>query len=151
MRTLLLSLAPLLTLALSCSDDTVAPPADASGDRPVAGLDRGVAAEVSVSREAGHRPDGASREAGTGEAGVKADGGASTPCGAATCNTATHVCVEKSPVGPGVTFTCLPVPPGCETNRTCACLKSALCQGAYNVCTDGSAFNTIHCECPLCQ
>lgn len=79
------------------------------------------------------------------------DGAPGTPCGNSRC-TGLQVCVQRTPIGPSTSFTCESVIKGCEGSslRTCACLGTALCLGAFNVCTDVGD-NTIQCECPACQ
>ncbi len=74
-----------------------------------------------------------------------------TPCGPAlSCDTATEICVAREPVGPAITYACEPVPPGCESDRSCRCAGASLCQGAFSTCADAGP-NAITCECPLCQ
>jgi hypothetical protein len=94
-------------------------------------------------------------DAGTGDKSPKesgADLGPKTACGPSlTCASATEICVESGPVGPSSTFACKPVPSGCTANRTCACVGSALCTGAFNTCHDVNTPNVIYCECPGCQ
>jgi hypothetical protein len=148
MRTPFLVL-PVLSLSVlcACSDDTVKH--DAAADRSV-GVDRPGAVEIGF-RDFVTKP----REAGAREASAREAGGTLditvTVCGTKTCNPSKEICVEKTPVGPSTSYECIAVPAGCETNRTCACVKSAVCVGAYNVCTDINTPNTIRCECPNCQ
>jgi hypothetical protein len=75
-----------------------------------------------------------------------------TPCGPSglVCHTDTEVCVARTPVGPAIVYECKPVPQGCEQDRGCACAGSALCQEAFDVCTETGP-NQLQCECPLCQ
>ena len=80
--------------------------------------------------------------------------GATTPCPPTAdleCDTATEICVVQTPVGPGMTSSCEPVPDGCEADRTCDCAGDDLCKGAFDTCSEGTAENTIVCECPECQ
>ncbi len=143
----LLAVISLLGL-FACSDDTVKRDGPASVDRAVsdrAAGDQGARDSITP-REAQKRS-----ERGASEAGGKLDGGATTTCGNKTCNASLQICVEKAPVGPAISYECVAVPNGCENNRTCACVKSTICVGAYNVCTDVNTPNTVHCECPNCQ
>lgn len=75
-----------------------------------------------------------------------------TPCGpnGLACDAATEVCVARQPVGPGIAYSCEPVPAGCASDRTCGCVGQTLCQGSFDVCSD-SGQNQIICECPVCQ
>jgi hypothetical protein len=76
-----------------------------------------------------------------------------TPCGAGdlSCNEATEICVVNTPVGPGEQVSCMPLPAGCATDRTCGCVGATLCVGSFDVCSERAAPNTIACECPSCQ
>ncbi len=77
---------------------------------------------------------------------------ARTACGPlASCDRASEVCVSRHPVGPAIVHSCVPVPPGCESERSCACAGAALCTGAFALCRDDLGDNRIDCECPLCQ
>ncbi len=75
-----------------------------------------------------------------------------TPCGPSglSCDPANEICVSMTPIGPGTTYSCEPIPGGCEQDRSCACASSALCTGAFALCTD-IAPNSLQCECPQCQ
>jgi hypothetical protein len=75
-----------------------------------------------------------------------------TPCGpdGLTCDPATEVCVAKTPVGPAIVYACVPVPEGCEDDRSCDCAGVALCESPYDVCSE-MGDNQLQCECPLCQ
>ncbi len=73
-----------------------------------------------------------------------------TPCGLTlSCDTATEVCVAREQGGPGVFYSCEPVPTGCESDRTCRCVAATLCQPPSTTCTD-TGLNTITCACPAC-
>jgi len=73
-----------------------------------------------------------------------------TPCGPTlSCDTATEVCVAREQGGPGVFYTCEPVPAGCESDRSCRCVGAALCQPPSTTCTDDGP-NAITCACPAC-
>jgi hypothetical protein len=76
----------------------------------------------------------------------------STPCGpqGMQCDSATEVCVARTPVGPAIIHDCQPVPPGCEGTRTCACVAQTLCVSGFNHCID-EGNNAVTCECPQCQ
>ncbi len=39
---------------------------------------------------------------------------------------------------------------GCDLDRTCACLSSAVCVGLFDVCIDPATVNELRCECPTC-
>lgn len=79
-------------------------------------------------------------------------GTASTPCGPSglSCDTDTEICVATTPVGPGVVYSCEPVPSGCEQDRSCGCAGAVLCEGAFGVCSELGE-NQLQCECPECQ
>ena len=80
--------------------------------------------------------------------------GATTPCPPTPdleCDSATEICVVKTPVGPAETSSCEPVPAGCEEERTCGCAGVELCTGSFDTCSPGEGENTIVCECPQCQ
>ncbi len=67
-----------------------------------------------------------------------------------TCDGATEMCVSRQPIGPAVVYECVPVPSGCELDRTCACAGATLCESPFDACTDtGTA--AIDCECLACQ
>lgn len=142
--------APVLLL-LACSDDT-RPAADARPDQKIVQTDgrpEGPAADR-------RRPDGRAvdaelaPEAGKPDSTTGGDGSAATACGPTLkCLTATEICVVMAEEL-GWTYSCKPVPAGCETDRTCACAGKTLCTGAFNLCVSGSSNNTITCECPAC-
>ena len=75
-----------------------------------------------------------------------------TPCGPSglTCDPTQQICVSKTPVGPAVTYSCEPIPAGCEEDRSCVCAGPALCTSPFTLCTD-IAPNSLQCECPECQ
>ena len=65
----------------------------------------------------------------------------------ADCDPGTHVCVEDvTQLGPR--YHCVPLPPQCNGDKTCACMGSAVCVGAFNQCVDGP--DGISCNCPTC-
>jgi hypothetical protein len=76
---------------------------------------------------------------------------ASIACGTAKCDVATQICVVRTPVGPSETYTCEPIPAGCAADRSCACVSTTVCAGAYSKCTDPGDPDTVVCECPQCQ
>ncbi len=84
---------------------------------------------------------------------LRADGPqARTSCGPfLSCDRETEVCRSRQPIGPAIVYECVPVPSGCESDRSCACAAAALCTGAFAVCRDDLGDNRIDCECPLCQ
>jgi hypothetical protein len=84
---------------------------------------------------------------------LRADGPpARTSCGPfLSCDRNTEVCRSRQPIGPAIVYDCVPVPSGCESDRSCACAAAALCTGAFAVCRDDLGDNRIDCECPLCQ
>jgi hypothetical protein len=147
MQTPWTALALSLSVLCACSDDTVKH--DAAVDRS-ASVDRAVVGEVATRDFVTKPREAGAHEASAREAGAKLDMTV-TVCGTKTCNASTEICVQKEPVGPSISYDCVAVPAGCETNRTCACVKSTVCVGAYNVCTDINTPNTVHCECPNCQ
>jgi len=69
-----------------------------------------------------------------------------TPCGDASCDRKTEVCVGKGPVGPAVLHSCEPVPAGCETDRTCGCLAARLCNAGDTCGGAGAKDNEIFCD-----
>jgi len=72
-----------------------------------------------------------------------------TPCGSSLqCNSLTEVCVVNEAWTKS--YACQAVPKGCETKRTCACLGATVCTGAFNLCNDNAASNTVTCSCPTC-
>jgi hypothetical protein len=71
-----------------------------------------------------------------------------TPCGESFCETATEICVARA--GPvAITYRCMPVPPGCEADRTCACAGDDFCVDAFDTCNNVDP-NHIECSCPAC-
>lgn len=84
---------------------------------------------------------------------LRADGPPSmTACGPLlACDRETELCLSRQPIGPAIVYECVPVPSGCESDRSCACAGAALCTGAFAVCRDDLGDNRIDCECPLCQ
>lgn len=75
-----------------------------------------------------------------------------TPCGPSglTCDAATEVCVAQTPIGPAIVYDCLPVPEGCEEDRSCGCAGAVLCESPFDVCSETGP-NQLQCECPKCQ
>ena len=75
-----------------------------------------------------------------------------TPCAPGQtdrfCNSATEVCVKSGPYGPHEFWSCVPVPEGCERDRTCACLGERVCRKhtPLSRCGDSPHPNTIICE-----
>jgi hypothetical protein len=76
---------------------------------------------------------------------------ATTQCGTVVCQAASEICVISTPVGPGMSYECRPVPAACTGDRTCGCAGATLCTGAFDTCSDGAEANTITCTCPACQ
>jgi len=61
--------------------------------------------------------------------------------------TGTQTCVEYvTQLGPQ--FHCVPTPAVCPTEE-CACMADAVCQGSFNLCSDGG-MGEISCDCPVC-
>jgi hypothetical protein len=74
------------------------------------------------------------------------------PCGPdLTCDATTEICVQRSPVGPAITYACDLIPAGCQDDRTCACAGPSLCTGAFGTCEDLPDPDTLACICPQCQ
>lgn len=84
---------------------------------------------------------------------LRADGAsARISCGPfLSCDRETEVCRSRQPIGPAIVYDCVPVPSGCEADRSCACAGAALCTGAFAVCRDDLGDDRIDCECPQCQ
>jgi hypothetical protein len=75
----------------------------------------------------------------------------STACGPdLVCDRTSQICVSHGPVGPAVLHACEPVPAGCQSDRSCGCAGTGLCQPPFDTCQD-TAPNSIHCECVECQ
>lgn len=76
-----------------------------------------------------------------------------TACGNAglTCDYPSEICVEQTPIGPGQSYACQPIPSDCTNDRTCGCAGATLCTGTFSACFARPAPNTIACECPQCQ
>jgi hypothetical protein len=53
-------------------------------------------------------------------------------------------------IGPAVTYACEPVPAACQSDRSCACTGSVVCQPPFDTCRD-MAPNAVFCECVECQ
>ncbi len=71
-----------------------------------------------------------------------------TPCGPElSCDSANQICVRREHGGPGVFYACEPVPPGCESDRSCGCVRARLCP--FDTCGDEGP-NSISCVCPRC-
>ena len=74
--------------------------------------------------------------------------GTPTPCGPElTCDSARQICVRREQGGPGVFYSCEPVPAGCEADRSCRCAGASLCQAL--TCQDEGP-NAIACLCSAC-
>lgn len=73
---------------------------------------------------------------------------AMTGCGDLSCDRATSVCVSCECGGP-TSFTCEPIPEGCESDRTCDCLAATLCApteaNPIAMCSE-QADNAIDCD-----
>jgi hypothetical protein len=70
-------------------------------------------------------------------------------CGDDSCDVATELCMECNCGGP-TRFTCVPVPDGCELDRSCACVSDELCPATESGggCDDVAA-DVIFCETGL--
>jgi hypothetical protein len=81
-------------------------------------------------------------------AGADAPPSSATTCGNLSCDRATSVCVACECGGP-TSFTCEPIPEGCDSSRTCSCLAPTLCAptatNPFAMCRD-TADNTIDCD-----
>jgi hypothetical protein len=73
-----------------------------------------------------------------------------TPCGAMSCDQAVEICVACNCGGP-TDHRCIPVPAGCEEDRSCGCVGDGICSFApvAAICMDLSEDNTILCETGL--
>lgn len=71
------------------------------------------------------------------------------PCGPSgrACDEKTELCVSRAG-GIGIFWDCVPVPPGCTSDRTCACAGDELCGGVD--CFDDRPDSDIACVCALC-
>ena len=69
-------------------------------------------------------------------------------CGDKGCDPLTEVCVIQQ--AHTTEHLCLPVPPGCEMDRSCACLGDDLCTGTFNACVDSWVNDVVSCECLNC-
>ncbi|HTM21595.1 MAG TPA: hypothetical protein VL172_13835 [Kofleriaceae bacterium] len=95
--------------------------------------------------DAGPLPDAATSDA------TVSDADTATACGPTEfCDPDLEVCVIRGPVGPGYSYTCEPVPAGCELDRSCDCVAATYCVDAFDTCSETPP-NTIFCECPACQ
>jgi hypothetical protein len=82
-----------------------------------------------------------------------ADGGTARTCGSSKCPTGPSYCYSYQPgTGGSGGESCVPVPAGCETNPTCACLcppnaTSGACvrQNAYCNCIDTNGYLSVSC------
>jgi hypothetical protein len=124
-------------VSVACGGDDSPPPGDGGPD-------------------GGTRADGGGVDGGTGgeDGGGGSDGGMSTDgatpgteCGTETCDPATEVCVEGNFGGP-TRIGCEDVPPGCEADRTCACLAPTYCNTGLMMCSL-TGNNHIFCETGL--
>ena len=81
-------------------------------------------------------------------AGPDAPSSAMTGCGELSCDSATSVCVSCECGGP-TSFSCEPIPEGCESDRECDCLADTLCAPTETnpiaICSD-QADNVIDCD-----
>jgi hypothetical protein len=74
-----------------------------------------------------------------------------TACGPdLRCDGTSQICVSRGPIGPAVTYACEPVPAACQSDRSCACTGSVVCQPPFDTCRD-MAPNAVFCECVECQ
>ena len=71
-----------------------------------------------------------------------------TSCGPESCDRANQICVSCECGGP-TSFSCEPIPAGCQAERTCSCLAATLCAptatNPYAMCFDLSD-NQIDCD-----
>src|SRR6266516_2632461 len=71
-----------------------------------------------------------------------------TPCGPElSCDSASQICVRREHGGPGVFYACEAVPSGCESDRSCGCVRASLCP--FDTCQDEGP-NSISCVCEGC-
>jgi hypothetical protein len=64
------------------------------------------------------------------------------------CERATEICVQRS-AGAGFTYSCEPLPDGCDAERSCDFCAEA-CGSAEFECADSDGDNTLSCECVVC-
>ncbi len=70
-----------------------------------------------------------------------------TECGPErTCDAKREVCVHKGEFGHQEFYGCQLVPPGCEDDRSCACMGSTVCKAPFERCHDSAAANAVACE-----
>ncbi|HEV8323906.1 MAG TPA: hypothetical protein VG389_19975 [Myxococcota bacterium] len=119
------------------------------------------AADAGASAPDATSPDAAAPEASApGDAATALDAGTDAgpawfACGPSLqCNADVAICVEYhdgllgDPQPP--TYECRPVPPGCESDRTCACVgfgggSATVCNGYFWMCQDGTEPDTVEC------
>jgi len=58
------------------------------------------------------------------------------------------VCVGKV-VNIALQYSCEPVPPACDGERSCHCLQGSMCLAPWDDCFD-TGDNAIRCECLEC-
>ena len=73
------------------------------------------------------------------------DGGGGTPCGNASCDTSSEICVACNCGGP-TTFSCEPVPSQCANDRGCGCVAQSVCTGDRSGTCSNSSDNAVLCE-----
>lgn len=122
-----------LFLALSCGDDSTDPPDSDGGSTPDSTVADSITGEAVIMIDAW--------SSGT-------DGG--TQCETETCDTSTEICVACNCGGP-TSFRCLPLPAGCENDRSCACLTDEICSFSRVEawCVDQPRDSLILCETGL--
>jgi hypothetical protein len=132
-------------------DDVVTAPADAAAvaDSGAPMIDTGAPTVDSASSIDASAIDASAIDASTIDAGAIDAGASQTPCGDMVCDRATQLCVDCACGGPD-TFTCVPIPTGCESDRTCACVAGTVCPDTPPTiaCFD-TADNTVFCDTGL--
>lgn len=82
---------------------------------------------------------------------VLPDAAIETACGeepVTYCERASEICVE-SELGAGIIYECVPLPAGCDAERTCAACADA-CEEPADTCADTGRDNTLSCACIEC-
>ena len=64
------------------------------------------------------------------------------------CERASELCVERE-LGAGIIYDCVPLPDGCDAERTCAACSEA-CAEPADTCADTERDNTLSCACIEC-
>jgi hypothetical protein len=69
------------------------------------------------------------------------------PCGDATCDPATELCVAQR--GWTSVYACKPVPADCHDDHGCGCVAASVCEPGFGACSESDHFN-ISCVCISC-